>query len=79
MKIRRRDRAAFAEYLKPLRCLERSFQSAGVPVEFIARNWLDLGKTIYVDYPFCKHRITQSIEGDSPTQAVKDVARAVIP
>jgi hypothetical protein len=71
------DRPAFAEYEPSLRALENSFRKAGVPVTFEP---VDLpeggGRVIFIRN---NGRVVKSlmIEGDSPAQAVKDVAAAV--
>jgi hypothetical protein len=78
MNIRKKDRNGFSDYTKPLRLLEKTFQSAGIPVVFQARDWPVHGKTVYITHPsFPKHKAI-SIEGDSVCQAVKDVAAFVL-
>jgi hypothetical protein len=67
---------AYADYLDPLRFLESAFQASGMKIEFeltlseYSYKWVSIYKN-----PRPPHII--SIEGDSPAQAVKDVARAV--
>ena len=52
MNIKKKDRSVFSAYLKPLRQLERAFQSAGIPVVFEGRDWPVHGRTVYVTlYP----------------------------
>jgi hypothetical protein len=67
---------AFRDYLFPLNKLEEAFQSAGEKIEFHLK--LSQGKGRYVEI-LCQGKPVnvQSIEGDSPAQAVKDVAGAV--
>jgi hypothetical protein len=71
------DKPAFADYEPSLRALESSFKKAGVPVTFEAVVLPESGSRVV----FIRNndRITKSImiEGDSPAQAVKDVAEAV--
>jgi uncharacterized protein YbjT (DUF2867 family) len=71
------DRPAFAEYEASLRALENSFRKAGVPLVFEAGLLPENGgKIIFIRND---GRIVKSlmIEGDSPAQAVKDIAAAV--
>jgi hypothetical protein len=71
------DKPAFAEYAPSLRALERSFRKAGVSLTFEAGVLPEGGGRII----FIRNdgRIIKSImiEGDSPAQAVKDVAAAI--
>jgi hypothetical protein len=69
------DVIAFKDYLTPLRNLEKSFKAAGLNIEFNAfiNSEMRVIGIIYDGRP--KNCI--AIEGDSPAQAVKDVAAAV--
>jgi hypothetical protein len=71
------DRPAFAAYEPSLRALESSFRKAGVSLSLEACLLPEGGGRII----FIRNdgRIVKSlkIEGDSPAQAVKDVAAAV--
>ena len=51
MKISKKDRNGFNSYIKPLRQLEKAFQSAGIPVAFEGRDWPVHGRTVYVSHP----------------------------
>jgi hypothetical protein len=75
MKISAQHIIAFKDYFVPLRALEKSFKSAGLNIEFDAfvNSAVRLIGIIYNGKP--KRCI--AIEGDSPAQAVKDVAAAV--
>jgi hypothetical protein len=68
--------SAFAEYVKPLLALERTFRLAGEKIEF--RPGILNGEDRYVEI-LCdgKKNGIKFIEGDSPAQAIKDVASAV--
>jgi hypothetical protein len=78
MNITKKDRSGFGDYTKPLRLLEKTFQAAGVPVVFEARDWPVHGKTVYVTLPeYPKHQAI-CIEGRGVCQAVKDVAVFVL-
>jgi hypothetical protein len=71
------DKPAFAEYEPSLRSLENSFRKAGVSITFEAGLLPENGgRIIFINNG---RRIVKSImiEGDSPAQAVKDVAAAV--
>jgi hypothetical protein len=63
-------------YDKPLALLEQSFKEAGLNIEFVCAIGTGKAKivSIYRD-GFLQRQ--QSIEGDSPAQAVKDVAAGV--
>jgi hypothetical protein len=76
MKISVQHIVAFKDYRIPLRALEKSFRTAGLNIEFDAfvNSEMRLIGVIYNGKP--KNCI--AIEGDSPVQAVKDVAAAVI-
>jgi hypothetical protein len=76
MKIAKNDVKAFEEYLKPLRSLEGAFKKAGLRISFHVFDYPVHGKAILINsQKTCIAKI--SIEGDSPAQAVKDVAAAV--
>jgi hypothetical protein len=69
-------KAAFAEYEVPLRMLERAFKVAGLRLSFrcfvapLNNKMVDIiikNKSVWI----------ACIEGDSPAQAVKDVAAGV--
>jgi hypothetical protein len=70
------DKPAFAGYEGPLRSLEQSFRRAGLPLSFLADVIPVRGKIVHIRI---RGKILKSIyiEGDSPVQAVKDVAEAV--
>jgi hypothetical protein len=70
------NKPAFAEYDPALRSLEQSFRRTGIPLSFLADVMPIRGKIVHIRI---KGRIITSacIEGDSPAQAVKDVAEAV--
>ena len=71
------DRPAFAEYDPSLRALERSFRQAGVPVTFEPVVLPESGSRVVFIRNNGRITKSQQIEGDSPAQAVKDVAAAV--
>jgi hypothetical protein len=66
----------FRDYTPALRALERSFKRAGLGISFQGFDCPPTGKKILIRYQgqFVK---TVTIEGDSPAQALKDIARAV--
>jgi hypothetical protein len=71
-----KDCVAFRDYLTVLSDLERAFQFAGEKIEF--RLGLLRGKDRYVEIlRDGKPANVKFIEGDSPAQAIKDVAGAV--
>ena len=71
------DKPAFAEYTPSLRLLENSFRKAGVPLTFVANILPEgKGKVIFIKLDG-RAKGCRSIEGDSPAQAVKDIAEAV--
>ena len=72
------DIPAFEGYTPALKALESSFRKAGLGIGFLADCPPGRGKVIHIRE---KARIvtTICIEGDSPAQAVKDVAGAVQP
>lgn len=76
MKIDLLNKEAFADYAEPLRALELAFRKSGASFSFYAWNHPEQGKRILIKHKNVVIR-TVSIEGDSPAQAVKDVARAV--
>jgi hypothetical protein len=75
MRIDPCDQETFAGYITALRTLEEAFNLAGVPVSFYCLNSSAFGKTVIIKMMNATNNI--SIEGDSPGQAVKDVAKAV--
>jgi hypothetical protein len=75
MKIDPYDKEAFAGYMTALSTLEEAFNMAGALVSFICWNSPSFGKTVMIKRGSATNSI--SIEGDSPAQAVKDVAGAV--
>jgi hypothetical protein len=76
MILSEKNKNAFSEYGTSLRYLEKSFNKAGLPVTF--RCVATPNKTKIVDIIKNFKVIKQiCIEGDSPAQAVKDVAEAV--
>ena len=78
MKISKKDRSVFSDYLKPLQLLERTFRAAGIPVEFCLRDGMVTGKVICVSHPRFPAHKSICIEGDSICQAIKDVAAFVL-
>ncbi|MDR0583583.1 MAG: hypothetical protein LBG57_04450 [Treponema sp.] len=75
MRIDPCDQEAFTGYMTALRTLEEAFNMAGALVSFHCRNSPTFGKNILIKKGNAANVI--SIEGDSPVQAVKDVAAAV--
>jgi hypothetical protein len=69
-------KAAFAEYEAPLRQLEKAFDSAGMLISFGCFVAAFNNKMVEI-YQNKKRAKIICIEGDSPAQAVKDVAQAV--
>jgi hypothetical protein len=70
------DYAAFRDYLTVLSDLERAFQFAGEKIEF--RLGIHEGTDRYVEILRDGKPVgIKFIEGDSPAQAIKDVAGAV--
>jgi hypothetical protein len=81
MKIDERfDPKHFDGYILPLRGLEASFNAAGVKCEFTLTMWslggVDGSPAVVINY-FSGHSNARSIGGDSPAQAIKDIAGAV--
>ncbi|GHV93220.1 hypothetical protein AGMMS50268_37230 [Spirochaetia bacterium] len=70
MKITSHNKIVFAEYLKPLRELERAFRSSGLDVTFKAVTSDTDSKYLEILYAGRRNRVI-SIEGDSPAQAIK--------
>ena len=65
------------DYYSPLCCLEAAFKSSGLNVEF-EFNFYPVTNLKYVTITHNGgHKVCVSIEGDSPAQAVKDVAEVV--
>jgi hypothetical protein len=72
-----RNTKEFAPYIKPLRLLERSFQEAGVWVEFGLIQYPNGMKVVELFDVLNRSYCTKSIEGDSVGQAIKDVTDAI--
>jgi hypothetical protein len=70
------DKPAFSNYTPSLAALERAFRKAGLKISFLAECSPARGKKIHIRKSD-KIAWSVSIEGDSPAQAVKDVAAAV--
>jgi hypothetical protein len=71
-----KELVAFRDYFDSLRGLEDAFQVAGEKIEF--RLKLLEGKDRFVEIFYNgKPNNVKFIEGDSPAQAIKDVASAV--
>jgi hypothetical protein len=68
--------AAFEGYAKPLRSLEKAFSQAGNPVRFYAFVAPLSNKMVEIIRKPASRKLV-CIEGDSPAQALKDVAAAV--
>jgi len=82
MTINEWNTAAFQDYAKPLEKLEKSFNEAGLPLAFHALVDPFGNKMIRVMSVNPNNKIIRNskiicIEGDSPAQAVKDVAAGV--
>jgi hypothetical protein len=75
MRIDPCDREAFAGCMTALRTLEDAFNMAGVQVSFYCLNSAAFGKTVVIKKGGAAINI--SIDGDSPGQALKNVAAAV--
>ncbi|MDR1250023.1 MAG: hypothetical protein LBK63_12055 [Treponema sp.] len=69
------DREAFEGYTAALGALEKAFNMAGIPVLFRCLYSPVFGRTVLMKKGEALRSI--SIEGDSPAQAVKDIAAAV--
>jgi hypothetical protein len=67
----------FGPYTNPLQLLERSFQKAGVWVEFGLIQYPNGMKVVELFDALNRSYCTKSIEGDSVGQAIKDVADAI--
>jgi hypothetical protein len=70
------DKETFAGYMTALQTLEEAFIMAGALVSFYCLDSLVLGKTVLIKRGDAKI-VEVSIEGDSPAQAIKDVAAAI--
>ena len=68
---------AFWGYSKPLEKLEKSFNKAGLAITFNAFVAPRDNKMVEIIYRGQSKSKLVCIEGDSPAQAVKDVAKAV--
>jgi hypothetical protein len=75
MRIDPCDITAFEGYAAALGTLEKAFNMAGIPVSFHCLDSAIFGRTVLMKKGRAMRSI--SIEGDSPAQAVKDVAAAV--
>jgi uncharacterized protein YbjT (DUF2867 family) len=69
------DIPVFEGYTPALKALERALRKAGMRITFLADVSPDLGKKVHIRKSG-KIIKTICIEGDSPAQAVKDVAGA---
>lgn len=76
MILDQQHQAAFEGYAESLRSLEEAFRKAGYMITFYAVN-APLGNKIVKILKGKTVLKTICIEGDSPAQAVKDVAAAV--
>ena len=66
------------DYHRPLEMLEQSFNAAHLGIEFVGIDDIFLGKIVSIKRDGGRFVIRRvMIEGDSPAQAVKDVAKAV--
>jgi hypothetical protein len=76
MKCYKYDIAAFTAYLKPIEFLETSLQLCDLEVEFHLRRTTTKMRYIEIHY---HGKVGNSIfiEGNSPAQAIKDIAEAV--
>jgi len=77
MIIPEEHKAAFAEYEKPLEHLEKSFNRAGLFVRFYCFVAPANNKMVSIENHNGVRIKLACIEGDSPAQAVKDVAAGV--
>jgi hypothetical protein len=68
--------AAFEHYEEPLRSLEKAFCKSGIMITFFAID-APLGNKMVRIFRGEEVIKTVCIEGDSPAQAVKDIAAAV--
>lgn len=71
----------FNDYIEPIRGLEKAFRDAGVNIEFTLTVWKEIetcreGKAVVINY-HAPYGNSISIQGDSPAQAVKNIAAAV--
>ena len=69
------SKAVFADYEAPLQLLEEAFCKTGMQINFSCAITPDGQKYIIIHNG--KTYKEQFIEGDSPAQAIKDVAKAV--
>jgi hypothetical protein len=76
MTIETGSKAAFAEYEASLQLLEEAFNKTGMQIDFVCHTTPLDEKYVHILYNG-RTNAKQSIEGDSPAQAVKDVAGAV--
>jgi ABC-type branched-subunit amino acid transport system substrate-binding protein len=76
MKVSNYARGAFEPYLESLETLEKSFRQAGLDIVFRGIYTDNGGKRVEILRSGMSGRLV-SIEGDSPAQAIKDIANAV--
>jgi hypothetical protein len=76
MILDKQHKPAFEGYAEPLKSLEEAFNRAGSPVRFYAFEAPLKNKMVRIILNHIPGK-TVCIEGDSPAQAVKDVAEAV--
>ncbi|GHV76484.1 hypothetical protein AGMMS49942_13050 [Spirochaetia bacterium] len=69
-------KAAFEGYEKPLRKLEKAFFKTGIPLQFFLHEDPFNNRMVEIIGNGSRQKVI-CIEGDSPAQAVKDVAAAV--
>jgi hypothetical protein len=70
------DKIMFSPYTSSLQALESSFRKAGLKVSFLADCHPERGKKVHIKIDGLLIKSIY-IEGDSPAQAVRDVAAAV--
>lgn len=68
--------ALFTDYTPSLELLENTFQSTGMQIDFVCATTPGNQKYVHILYNG-RTNAKQYIEGDSPAQAIKDVAMAV--
>jgi hypothetical protein len=76
MKVSHYARRAFEAYLEPLETLEKSFRQAGLDIVFRGIYTGNGGKRVEILRSGRAGRVAP-IEGDSPAQAIKNIACAV--
>jgi hypothetical protein len=70
------DMEVFKDYTPALRLLERSFRRAGLGISFEGFDCPPTGKKVLIRH-LGQVVKTVTIEGDSPAQALKDIAQAM--